>query len=161
VKPVVVAINGAALGSGMAMIASSDILIASENATVGLPEVDVGLLGGCKHAERLFSHSRLRRIALTGYRVDAKELLRLGVIEYCVPQDELMDKAFELARSIAVKSPVSTKMIKHTLNVIEDLSLRDGYRYEQDMTSQISKTHDAKEAQNAFKEKRKANFLGY
>jgi enoyl-CoA hydratase len=161
VKPVIAAINGAALGSGMAMIASADILLASENATVGLPEVDVGLLGGCKHAERLFSHSRLRRMALTGYRVDAKELFRLGVIEFCVSQEELMEKAFELAKSIAEKSPVSTRMIKHTLNVVEELSLRDGYRYEQDMTSQISKTHDAKEAQNAFKEKRKANFVGH
>ncbi len=160
-KPVIVAINGAALGSGMAMIASADILIASENATVGLPEVDVGLLGGCKHAERLFSHSRLRRMALTGYRVDAQELYRLGVIEFCVPQEDLMAKALEMARSIASKSPVSTKMIKHTLNVVEDLSLRDGYRYEQDMTSIISKTDDAKEAQAAFKEKRKANFVGH
>ena len=157
----IAAINGAALGSGMAMIASADILLASENATVGLPEVDVGLLGGCKHAERLFSHSRLRRMALTGYRVDAKELFRLGVIEFCIAQEELMEKAFELAKSIAEKSPVSTRMIKHTLNVVEELSLRDGYRYEQDMTSQISKTQDAKEAQNAFKEKRKANFVGH
>jgi 1,4-dihydroxy-2-naphthoyl-CoA synthase len=159
-KPVIAAINGAALGSGMAMIASSDILLASDNATVGLPEVDVGLLGGCKHAERLFSHSRLRRMALTGYRVDAKELLRLGVIEFCVPQDELMSKALELAATIASKSPISTKMIKHTLNVVEDLSLRDGYRYEQDMTAQIAKTEDAKEAQNAFKEKRLPQFFG-
>ncbi len=159
-KPVIAAINGAALGSGMAMIASSDILLASDNATVGLPEVDVGLLGGCKHAERLFSHSRLRRMALTGYRVDAKELLRLGVIEFCVPQDELMIKALELAATIAAKSPISTKMIKHTLNVVEDLSLRDGYRYEQDMTAQIAKTEDAKEAQQAFKEKRLPQFIG-
>jgi enoyl-CoA hydratase/carnithine racemase len=160
-KPVIAAINGAALGSGMAMIASADILLACEKATVGLPEVDVGLLGGCKHAERLFSHSRLRRMALTGYRVDANELYRLGVIEFCVPEEELMVKALELANAIASKSPVSTKMIKHTLNVIEDLSLRDGYRYEQDMTAIIAKTDDAKEAQAAFKEKRPAVFVGH
>ena len=59
----VCAINGAALGSGLAMAASSDILVASEKASLGLPEVDVGLLGGCRHAMRLFSHSRLRRMA--------------------------------------------------------------------------------------------------
>ena len=159
-KPVVVAINGAALGSGLAMVASSDVLIASEKASLGLPEVDVGLLGGCRHAMRLFSHSRLRRMALTGMRVDGAELYRLGVVEACVPPEELMPKALEIARSIASKSPVSTRMGKHTLNVIEDMSLRDGYRYEQDMTAQIGKTDDAREAQRAFAEKRAPVFTG-
>lgn len=159
-KPVVVAINGAALGSGLAMVASSDVLIASEKASLGLPEVDVGLLGGCRHAMRLFSHSRLRRMALTGMRVDGAELYRLGVVEACVPPEELMPKALEIARFIASKSPVSTRMGKHTLNVIEDMSLRDGYRYEQDMTAQIGKTDDAREAQRAFAEKRAPVFTG-
>src|ERR1044071_9985639 len=76
-KPVICAINGAALGSGLAMAASSDILIASEKGSLGLPEVDVGLLGGCRHAMRLFGHSRLRRMMLTGMRVDGAELYRL------------------------------------------------------------------------------------
>ncbi|HSV46417.1 MAG TPA: enoyl-CoA hydratase/isomerase family protein [Ramlibacter sp.] len=159
-KPVVCAINGAALGSGLAMAASSDIIVASEKASLGLPEVDVGLLGGCRHAMRLFSHSRLRRMALTGMRVGGAELLRLGVVEACVPPDELMPAALEIARAIASKSPVSTRMGKHTLNVIEDMSLRDGYRYEQDMTAQIGKTDDAKEAQRAFAEKRAPVFTG-
>ena len=160
-KPVVVAINGAALGSGVAMVASADILVASDKATLGLPEVDVGLLGGCRHAMRLFSHSRLRRMALTGYRVGAEELLRLGIVEACVAPEDLMATAREIAATIASKSPVSTRMGKHTLNVIEDMSLRDGYRYEQDMTAIISKTDDAKEAQLAFKEKRAPIFTGH
>ncbi len=71
-----------------------------------------------------------------------------------------MPVAMELAQTIASKSPVSTRMGKHTLNVIEDMSLRDGYRYEQDMTGIIGKTEDAKEAQLAFKEKRAPNFKG-
>lgn len=159
-KPVVVAINGAALGSGVAMVASSDILVASEKATLGLPEVDVGLLGGCRHAMRLFSHSRLRRMALTGMRVPADELYRLGIVEAVTPPEELMPKALEIAATIAAKSPVSTRMGKHTLNVIEDMTLRDGYRYEQDMTAQIAKSEDAKEAQRAFAEKRAPVFTG-
>ena len=159
-KPVVVAINGAALGSGVAMVASSDILVASEKASLGLPEVDVGLLGGCRHAMRLFSHSRLRRMALTGYRVGGPELYRLGIVEACTSPEELMATAREIAVSIASKSPVSTRMGKHTLNVIEDMSLRDGYRYEQDQTAIIGKTEDAKEAQLAFKEKRPPVFKG-
>jgi len=159
-KPVVAAINGAALGSGLAMVASSDILIASERATLGLPEVDVGLLGGCSHAMRLFGHSRLRRMALTGYRVGAEELYRLGIVEACTAPDELLPRALELAQAIAAKSPVSTRMGKHTLNVIEDMSLRDGYRYEQDMTAAIGLTEDAREAQLAFREKRAPVFQG-
>ena len=159
-KPVIVAINGAALGSGLAMAASADILIASEKASIGLPEVDVGLLGGCRHAMRLFSHSRLRRMALTGYRVDGPELYRLGIVEACTPPADLMPTALAMAAVIASKSPVSTRMGKHTLNVIEDMSLRDGYRYEQDMTAIIGKTDDAREAQLAFKEKRAPVFTG-
>ena len=159
-KPVIVAINGAALGSGLAMAASADILLTSEKGSLGMPEVDVGLLGGCRHAMRLFSHSRLRRMMLTGYRVPGPELYRLGIVEACTTPEELMPAAMELARTIASKSPVSTRMGKHTMNVIEDMSLRDGYRYEQDMTAQISKTDDAKEAQLAFKEKRAPVFKG-
>ena len=159
-KPVIAAINGNALGSGLAMVASADILIASDKGTIGAPEVDVGLLGGGRHAMRLFSHSRLRRMMLTGYRVPGPELYRLGVVEACTTPEGLMPAAMELAQTIASKSPVSTRMIKHTLNVIEDMSLRDGYRYEQDQTAAIAKTDDAKEAQLAFKEKRKPVFKG-
>jgi enoyl-CoA hydratase/carnithine racemase len=159
-KPVVVAINGPALGSGLAMVASADILIASERASLGLPEVDVGLLGGCRHAMRLFGHSRLRRMALTGLRVDAAELYRLGIVEACVSDDALLPAALEIANQIAAKSPLSTRMGKHTLNIIEDMSLRDGYRYEQDMTANISRSDDAREAQAAFREKRAPVFTG-
>ena len=99
-------------------------------------------------------------MALTGLRVDGAELYRLGIAEACVGPDDLLPTAMEIAKSIASKSPVSTRMGKHTLNVIEDLSLRDGYRYEQDMTAIIGKTEDAKEAQLAFKEKRAPVFKG-
>ncbi|CAB3668913.1 enoyl-CoA hydratase/isomerase family protein [Paraburkholderia rhynchosiae] len=159
-KPVIAAINGAALGSGVAMAASSDILVVSENASLGLPEIDVGLMGGARHAMRLFSHSRLRRMVLTGMRVAGAELYRLGVVEACVASDDLLPTAHEIARTIASKSPLATRLAKHTLNVIEEMSLRDGYRYEQDMTAAISKTEDAREAQLAFREKRPPVFRG-
>src|SRR4029077_8658819 len=66
-KPVIAAINGAALGAGLAIAASCDILLASEHASLGMPEIDVGLMGGGRHAMRLFPHSRVRRMAVTGY----------------------------------------------------------------------------------------------
>lgn len=159
-KPVVAALNGAALGSGLAMAASADILVASERACLGMPEVDVGLLGGGRHAMRLFPHSRLRLMALTGQRIDAAELYRLGIVEACTTPEDLLPTAMRIAATIAAKSPVATRMFKHTLNTIEDMSLRDGYRYEQDMTAQIARTEDAREAQAAFREKRAPVFQG-
>ncbi len=159
-KPVIAAINGPALGSGLAMAASCDILIASDKASLGLPEIDVGLMGGARHAMRLFSHSRLRRMVLTGYRVPAEELHRLGIIEACTSPDALLPAAQALAASIAAKSPLSARMAKRTLNAIEDMSLRDGYRYEQDMTAALALTADAQEAQRAFVEKRPPVFIG-
>src|SRR3546814_14489286 len=84
-KPVIAAINGPALGAGLAVAASCDILVASEAALVGLPEIDVGLLGGGRHAMRLFGHSRTRRLMLTGYRVPGPALFRLGLVGAFVP----------------------------------------------------------------------------
>jgi|TARA_B110000438_G_scaffold118405_1_gene115644 enoyl-CoA hydratase/carnithine racemase len=159
-KPVIAAINGPALGGGLALVASCDILLASELGCLGLPEINVGLLGGGRHAQRLFSHSRLRRMMLTGLRVFGPELYRLGVIEQCVSPDELMKAAVDLAREIAQKSPVAIKLAKQGLNQIEEMSLRDGYRFEQNMTSEVRKSADSKEAMQAFIEKRKPIFTG-
>jgi enoyl-CoA hydratase/carnithine racemase len=159
-KPVVAAVNGAALGSGLALAASSDIIVVADTASFGLPEIDVGLMGGASHAKRLFSHSLLRRMVLTGYRVSGADLYRLGIVEACVPMDALVETATEIARNIAAKSPLAVSLAKQTLNAIEDMTLRDGYRYEQDMTAAISRTEDAREAQLAFAEKRKPKFVG-
>lgn len=159
-KPVIAAINGAALGGGLAMVASCDILIASEKAHIGLPEIDVGLLGGQRHAQRLFSHSRLRTMALTGQRIDGAELYRTGVVEACVAPEQLMETALQMARTLAAKSPIATKMAKGSLNAIEEMSLRDGYRYEQNLTGELGKTEDSKEAMRAFAEKRDPVFSG-
>ena len=159
-KPVIGAINGPALGGGLALAASCDILLASEKGCLGLPEINVGLLGGGRHTQRLFSHSRLRRMMLTGLRVFGPELSRLGVVEACTEPDKLMPTAMEIAREIAGKSPVAIKLAKHALNQIEEMSLRDGYRFEQSMTGELGKTEDSKEALRAFVEKRDPVFKG-
>ena len=157
-KPVVGALNGPALGAGLAVAASCDILVAAKEASLGLPEIDVGLLGGGRHAQRLFGHSTLRRMMLTGYRVPGPELYRLGIVEACVPRDQVVETARAIALEIAEKSPTAVRLAKQSLNVIEDLSLRDGYRYEQNMTVQLSGHPDSKEAMAAFLEKRKPEF---
>lgn len=159
-KPVIVALNGPALGAGLAIAASADLIITSEKGCLALPEIDVGLLGGGSHAARLFPHTMLRKMMFTGYRVPADELYRLGVVLEVTTPEGLMPAALELAQTIANKSPLSIGLAKQTLNAIEDMSLRDGYRYEQDMTAAIAKTEDAKEAQKAFLEKRAAVFVG-
>jgi enoyl-CoA hydratase len=157
-KPVIAAINGAALGAGLALVASADILVAAEEASLGLPEIDVGLLGGGKHTQRLFPHSLQRRMMLTGYRVPGKELYRLGIVEACVPKAELLPFAMKIAAEIASKSPAAIRLAKRTLNTIEDMSLRDGYRYEQNMTTELGEHPDSVEARTAFLEKRKPNY---
>lgn len=159
-KPVIAALNGPALGGGLAFVASCDILVAADTACVGLPEIDVGLLGGGRHAMRLFGHSRLRRMMLTGMRVYGPELYRLGVVEASVPADALIETALVIAREIASKSPLAIGLAKHALNNIEEMTLRDGYRFEQTMTGQLSQSEDSKEAMRAFVEKRKPAFRG-
>ena len=159
-KPVIGALNGAALGAGLAVAASCDILVASETAVLGLPEINVGLLGGGRHTMRLFGHSLTRRMMFTGYRVPADELYRLGIVEAVVPPDELMDCAMGFAREIASKSPVAMTLAKHALNTIEEMSLRDGYRFEQNMTTELSHYEDSTEAMRAFLETREPVFKG-
>jgi enoyl-CoA hydratase/carnithine racemase len=158
--PVIAAINGPALGAGLAIAASCDILVASEQAVLGLPEINVGLLGGGRHTMRLFPHSRARRMMLTGQRLGGPELYRLGVVEACVPPGELLRAARAIAAEIAAKSPIAIRLAKHALNAIEEMSLRDGYRFEQTMTGELGKTEDSKEAMRAFVEKRPPVFKG-
>jgi Enoyl-CoA hydratase/carnithine racemase len=159
-KPVIAAVNGAALGAGLGMVASCDILVASEKAVFGLPEIDVGLMGGGRHAMRILPFSLVRRMMLTGYRAPARELYDRGVLEACLPPDELMPFAMDIARQIAAKSPLAIAYAKDSLSTIENMTLRDGYRYEQNNTSRLSKSDDAKEAVRAFVEKRPPVFTG-
>lgn len=158
--PVIGAINGPALGGGLALVASCDILIASENAVIGLPEIDVGLLGGGRHCQCLFGVYKARKMMYTGERVGAAELYRLGIVEKVVTPDKLMAESHSLAENIAAKSPLAIRLAKHAMNTIEFMDLRDGYRFEQNMTHDLTGSEDAKEAARAFVEKRKPVFQG-
>lgn len=141
-KPVIGALNGPALGAGLAVAASCDILVASDTASLGLPEIDVGVIGGGRHAMRLFSHSRLRRMVLTGYRVPAAELYRLGVVEAVVSPDALVPKAMEIAQEIAANPRLATMKARHILGAVENMSLRDGLRFEQSLQADQSAGDD-------------------
>lgn len=159
-KPVIAAINGAALGAGLGIAVSCDILMCSDNASMGLPEIDVGLMGGGRHAMRVFGHSLTRRLMMTGDRIPGPELYRRGIVEACVPLEELMPAAMAMATRIAAKSPVASRTAKHAAATIENMTLRDGYRFEQNMTAELGQTEDSREAMRAFAEKRPPVFTG-
>jgi enoyl-CoA hydratase/carnithine racemase len=153
-KPVIAAVNGPALGAGLGLVICCDIILASENAVFGLPEIDIGLMGGVRHAMRLFPHSLTRRMVLSGYRVPAAELYRRGIIEACTSRESLMDETMVIAREIASKSPMALKLAKRAINTVETMGLKDGYRFEQNLTVEMTRHEDSKEAMRAFLEKR-------
>ncbi len=157
-KAVIAAVNGPALGAGLGPIIAADIVLASETAVFGLPEIDIGLMGGVSHINTMFPKSLARRMILTGYRVSAAEVYRRGIIEACVPPEELMEEAMKIARTIASKSPKALSLAKRAINTVEHMPLRDGYRFEQNLTVEMTRHEDSKEAMRAFVEKRPAVF---
>lgn len=159
-KPVIAAVNGAALGAGFGWVLCCDILMAAEDAYFSMPEIDVGLAGGAKMLSRHFGHSKASTLFYTGRKIDAPELYRLGILEACVPKVQLMETAYALASEIASKSPLAIEQAKYCFKTVGEMPYRDAYRWEQGITAGLSKTHDAREAQLAFVEKRKPNFKG-
>ena len=158
--PVIGAINGPALGAGIGIAASCDYLIASERATFGLPEIDVGLLGGGAHTGRLFPQGVTRRMLYTAQRLTAAEAYRLGSIHKVVPLGKLVEEAMAEAAIIAAKMPLAARLAKESLNLVEWMDLKNGYRFEQTRTAILNQTEDAAEAKRAFLEKRPPVFKG-
>ena len=157
-KPVVLAIHGFVLGGGIGMAGAADILVATECATFGVPEVDRGAMGGGAHLQRLFPVQKVRHMYFTGEFIDAAEAFRLGAIEKVVPRAELVSTALEIAKSIAAKSPRMISLAKEALNAIEDGNLEEKYRREQGLTLEAYMHADSQEARDAFNEKRDADF---
>ena len=157
-KPVIAAVNGPALGAGLGIAVCCDIIMASENAVFGLPEIDIGLMGGVRHTMRLMPHSLTRKMVLSGYRAPAAELYRRGIIEECVSREQLLPTALKLANEIAKKSPMALKLAKRAINTVETMGLKDGYRFEQNLTVEMTQHEDSKEAMRAFIEKREPVF---
>ena len=158
--PVIGAINGYCLGMGMALAGSCDYVIASETASFGLPEIDVGLLGGARHMMRAFPQNVVRRAHYTGERVSAQDAYHFGAVWKVVPQDQLMEVVMEEARLIASKMPIGVRLAKENLNAIEEMDVRNGYRWEQTRTRILQETEDALEAKKAFAEKRQPVYHG-
>jgi enoyl-CoA hydratase len=152
--PVIGAINGPALGAGLAFAACCDILIASDNARFGTTEINVGLLGASAHLSMLVGRHKARELYFTGEQVPAEVLLAHGSLRAVVPRSELDAAARDLARSLAAKSPIALRLAKEAMNRIEHLPLKDAYRIEQEYTARLQRFDDAAEARRAFLENR-------
>ncbi len=156
--PVISAVHGYCLGGGIGISGASDIVIAADDASFSLPEIDRGALGAATHLMRLFGMQKTRRMLYTGEAIDAQEALRLGGIESVVPREELRDAALELAGKIASKSPKAMRLAKWSLNGIELLDIKKSYRFEQGFTLELYTSPDSQESRDAFVEKRDADF---
>jgi enoyl-CoA hydratase len=153
-QPTVVALNGPALGTGAVIAACCDIRYASERATIGLTEINVGRCGGGRHLMRHLPQGTLREMYFTGRPLDAAEAYRLGLVQRLLPHGQERDAAVDLAREIASKSPLAVRMAKEALNRCESLPVAEGYTLEQTYTLRLGQSEDAREAMRAFVEKR-------
>lgn len=142
-KPIVAAISGPAVGTGVNIAAASDILIASENAYLAMPEVGVGVPNGASALVRLFGQSRGRRMFFTGMRVSAQELYRTGVIEACVPSDQLIPEAMKIARELAAQDPDVIAAAKQVYNVAQEVPFAITKNLENAFSAQVGKVKAA------------------
>jgi enoyl-CoA hydratase len=155
--PVIAAVHGYCLGGGIGLVGNADMVVAAEDATFGLPEVDRGALGAATHLARLVPQHRMRAMVYTGGRASAAELHGYGSVAAVVPAAELRERAVALAREIAAKSPTVVRAAKQCLNGIDTQDVRHSYRYEQGFTFELSLTGVADEHRDAFVQGRPAD----
>ena len=156
-KPVIMAVNGFALGGGCELAMAGDIIVAAENAKFGQPEVNLGLIpgyGGTARATRRVGKGMATYLCLTGETIDAREAQRVGLVERVVPSEELMDEAKRIARVIASKAPLAISACKRTINNGAHLALDDALELEALEFGTLVDTEDIKEGTGAFLEKR-------
>lgn len=153
-KPIIAAVNGAAIGAGCVTALCCDIILCSEKGFLQMTEVLVGLAGGVAHVRRHFGESDARMMIYTARRVYGPELLRMNVASDCVPPEELLPTAQAIAADIAKASPSAVRAAKKSFQMTEGVSIYEGYRFEQGQTKALSTSEDTAEAMAAFREKR-------
>jgi enoyl-CoA hydratase len=157
--PVVGAVHGSALGTGLAIAASCDFVVAARDARLGLPELTVGVMGGARHLARIAPQPLVRRMFFTGMPLTAEEMLAAGASLIVCDRAELLDVATGYAQRIASFSPTATRLAKQILNRIEHMDIRTGYEFEQRHTVKMSGHPDSKEALNAARAAREALYI--
>jgi len=159
--PVIAAVNGFALGGGCELAMACDIIIASEKASFGQPEINIGVIpgaGGTQRFARLIGWKRAMELCLTGDRIDADEAYRLGLVNRVVKHEKLMDESIRIAEKIREKPPHAVMLVKHAVNRGFKMNLKDGIMYERDLLALSFASEDVREGMNAFIEKRRAEF---
>ena len=156
--PVIAAVHGYCLGGGIGLVGNADIIVASDDATFGLPEVDRGALGAATHLSRLVPQHRMRAMVYTAATVSAQELHHYGSVLEVVPRSQLRAAARTVAENIAAKSPTVIRRAKESLNGIDPIDVKRSYRFEQGFTFELNLSGVSDEARQAFVDKREAEF---
>lgn len=162
-KPVIAAINGYALAGGTEILQSTDIRVASSNATFGLTEVQRGLVPGGGSMVRLarqIPYCKAMEILLTGDRLSADEALRIGFINEVVPPDQLMSRTHEFAERLAKNAPLALQACKETVLRTNGMELNEAFALEHELSQPVLMSKDAREGPRAFAEKREPNYTG-
>ncbi|MBC8276402.1 MAG: enoyl-CoA hydratase/isomerase family protein [Chloroflexi bacterium] len=162
-KPVIAMVNGLALGGGCEMAMSCDIIIASENARFGQPEISVGVIPGGTGTQilpRLVGEKKAKEMILIGEPISAEEALRLGLVNKVVPADKLRETVDEVIKKLKSKSPAILKFAKIAVNKSLDTPISVGVECEAELFALCFGTQDQKEGVKAFLEKRPANYTG-
>ncbi|WP_058366521.1 enoyl-CoA hydratase/isomerase family protein [Haloparvum sedimenti] len=161
--PVIARINGHALGGGCELIQACDIRIAHEDAKIGQPEINLGLIpggGGTQRLPRLVGEGQAMKLILSGELIDATEAADIGLVEEVHGDDAFDDRVYELAGSIAAKSPVSLRFAKKSVKAASRMDLESGIEYEAELFAQLFATEDKNEGIDAFFEDREPEWTG-
>jgi enoyl-CoA hydratase len=148
--PVIAAVHGFCLGGGVGLAGNADIVVAAEDATFGLPEVDRGALGAATHLARLVPQPLMRAMVYTCQTVTARQLHGFGTVLEVVPRKELSGAARAVAETIAAKDPAVIRLAKQSLNGIDPVDVKRSYRYEQGFTFELNLAGAGDAARQAF-----------
>lgn len=162
-KPIIAAVNGLAIGGGVELALLCDMVYAGDGATFAFAEVKRGLMpgnGGTQRLSRRIGTPRALEMILTGRTVDAAEALAIGLVEYLVPDAELLDRTVALAAQMAANAPAAVRTAKTAVHRGAEMPLEAGLRLEQDLAAFLYTTEDAKEGPRAFVEKRPPRWQG-
>jgi enoyl-CoA hydratase len=151
--PVIAAVNGFCLGGGIGLVGNADVIVASDDATFGLPEVERGALGAATHLTRLVPQHMMRRLFFTAATVDAATLHHFGSVHEVVPREQLDEAALKVARDIAAKDTRVIRAAKEALNFIDVQRVNFSYRMEQGFTFELNLAGVSDEHRDAFVKK--------
>jgi enoyl-CoA hydratase len=162
-KPIIAAVSGFALGGGCELAMNCDIIIASESAQFGQPEINLGVIpgaGGTQRLTRVVGKYKAMEMILTGRPITAHEALAFGLVNKVVPVELFLEEAKAMAKEIAKKSPIAVRLAKEAVLKTFDMSISEGLEFERKNFYMLFASEDQKEGMKAFLEKRQASFVG-